>query len=94
MEAETSLPRARRDLTLQMVGREGLLYDREGDLIHMLNITALEIWKACDGEHDAVAIELHVRSRFSGLMGHDVREDVRTTLSEFEERGLLVKAKG
>lgn len=94
MEISMSRPKAREDLKLEMVGREGLLYDREGDLIHMLNVTALEIWKACDGENDEEAIELRMKSRFSGVRGHDVSEDVRSTLNEFEQRGLLEKMEG
>ena len=88
----TKCPQARQDLKLQEVGREGLLYDHDGELIHILNVTALAIWKACDGECDAAAIESIVREKFSGLDGHDIRGDIERLLSQLEERGLLQQA--
>lgn len=82
-------PKARRDLVLQEVGKEGLLYDREGELVHILNVTALAIWKACDGESSLIAMESLIRTRFSGLDGHDVKADIEKLLRQFDERGLL-----
>ena len=82
-------PAARKDLTLQEVGREGLVYDREGEVIHILNATALTIWKACDGQKDLDALEATVRGKFSGLEGRDVRSDIENLLKQLEERGLL-----
>lgn len=85
-------PKARTDLTLQEVGSEGMLYDRRGERIHILNVTALAIWKACDGKRDIEAIEQAVSRRFSRLQGHDIRGDIERLLTEFEERGLLESA--
>lgn len=89
MSGPVKAPAARGDLTLQEVGREGLLYDREGELIHILNATALVIWKAMDGQRDEAAIEAILRERFSGLDGHDVIGDIRALLAQLDERGLL-----
>lgn len=85
----TGCPRARKDLALQEVGKEGLLYDREGELIHILNVTALEIWKVCDGSRDVAAIESIIRRRFSGVDGHDVVGDIEKLIAQLDERGLL-----
>lgn len=85
----TTAPRGRADLMLQEVGREGLLYDRERELIHLLNATALAVWKSCDGQRDLAAIESIIRSRFTGLDGRDVRGDIETLLMQLDERGLL-----
>jgi len=87
-------PRARKDLVLQEVGKEGLLYDRDGELIHILNVTALQIWKACDGERSVAGLESIIRKRFTGLDGHDVRSDIETLLAQFDERGLLENGNG
>lgn len=85
-------PRARTDLVLQEVGAEGMLYDRTGERIHILNVTALAIWKVCDGSRGVEAIETAIRRRFSRLDGHDIRNDIEKLLTEFEERGLLESA--
>lgn len=87
-------PKARTDLVLQEVGSEGMLYDRRGERIHILNVTALAIWKACDGKRDIDAIESAIGLRFSRLQGHDIRGDIERLLTEFEERGLLESADG
>jgi len=85
----TGCPRARRDLVVQEVGREGMLYDREGELIHILNVTALEIWKACDGERDVAALESLIRARFAAADDMDVAGDIEKLLAQLDERGLL-----
>lgn len=90
MTATARRPKARVDLALHEVGREGLLYDREGELVHILNVTALEIWRHCDGEKDLEIIEAAVRARFSGVNGQDVRGDIERLIIQFGERGLLV----
>lgn len=88
----TRNPQARQGLVLQEMGREGLLYDREGELIHILNVTALEVWKACDGARDLDAIESIMRTRFACIDGQDVRRDIEKLLMQFDERGLLAGA--
>ena len=85
----TERPRARRDLVLQEVGREGMLYDRAGERIHILNVTALAIWKACDGARDLDALTDLIGGRFTSTDGQDIRGDIGKLLSDFEERGLL-----
>jgi hypothetical protein len=90
--AVTECPKARTDLMLQEVGSEGMLYDRTGERIHILNVTALAIWKVCDGSRDINAIGAAIGLGFSGLEGHDIKSDIEKLLTEFEERGLLVIA--
>jgi coenzyme PQQ synthesis protein D (PqqD) len=82
-------PRARKDLLLQELGEEGLLHDREGSLVHIMNLTALFIWRQCDGTKNVSEIVDAVRGSFSGANGRDVRRDVEETLSQFLDRGLL-----
>lgn len=85
----TQRPKARRDLVLQEVGQEGMLYDRAGERIHILNITALTIWKACDGARDLDGLTQLVAGRFTSIDGQDIKGDIEKLLSDFEERGLL-----
>ena len=77
---------------MQEVGREGLLYDREGKLVHILNSTGLEIWKACDGGNDMAAIEAILRRTFTGMEGCNVRQDIESMLAHLEARGLLERS--
>lgn len=85
----TARPRARRDLVLQEVGHEGMLYDRAGERIHILNVTALAIWKVCDGARDLDGLTEIVRSGFRSVDGQDIKGDIEKLLSDFGERGLL-----
>lgn len=93
MEREVSgvaeVPRARRDLVLQELGDEGLLYDRAGALVHILNLTALFVWKRCDGVATVESISDSIRRSFSGTDGRDLRGDVEGVLERFAEKGLL-----
>lgn len=82
-------PRTRRDLALQEVGEEGLLYDREGAVVHILNRTALHAWRLCDGRHTVEEIVTSLVSAFSGAERDRVRRDVVKMLADFTERGLL-----
>lgn len=82
-------PRARKDLVLQELGTEGLLYDREGSLVHILNLTALHAWRLCDGSRTTDEIAEAVRATFAGTEKRDVRGDVEELLARFSERGLL-----
>lgn len=82
-------PRARKDLVLQELGEEGLLYDRDGALVHILNTTALFTWRLCDGSRSPEAIIEVIRSSFTGTDGKDIRSDVEGLLTRFFEQGLL-----
>jgi len=84
-------PRTRRDLVLQEVGEEGLLYDREGALVHILNSTALFTWKLCDGTRSLDEIADSLRSAFRGTASQDIRRDIEELLGKLAERGLLEK---
>ena len=71
------------------LGNEALLYDGEGDMIHVLNPTALLMWELCDGEHSLEDMEAAVRDRFLVPDDTDVLEGIQSTLHTFAERGLL-----
>lgn len=87
--AATPVPRARKDLVLQEVGEEGLLYDREGAMVHILNRTALHAWRLCDGRHTIDEIVEELVSAFRGAEASSVRRDVEKMLTALLDRGLL-----
>jgi hypothetical protein len=82
-------PRTRRDLIVQAVGEEGLIYDREGALVHILNLTALHAWKLLDGTRTVEEITDDLARSFRGATVKDVHEDVTDLLRTLEKRGLL-----
>ncbi|MBI3448528.1 MAG: PqqD family protein [Acidobacteria bacterium] len=82
-------PKTRRDLVLQEVGDEGLVYDREGALVHILNATALFTWKLCDGSRSVGVLTDSVCAAFAGATEDDVRRDLQGLVGQLAERGLL-----
>jgi PqqD family protein of HPr-rel-A system len=80
-------PTARRDVTLQRVGREAILHDAQNGQAHVINGTAAQLWELCDGRpYDELV------AAFAGVYGREpatVADDVRRTLDRFEALGLL-----
>jgi len=66
-----------------------LIYDREGALVHILNVTALCAWKLCDGTRSVGDIAEAVRLSFDGADGTAIQRDMEELLRQLEERGLL-----
>ena len=81
-------PLARKDVTVQEIGDEVMLYDSAAEKIHVLNHSAFEIWKLCDGSNT----EEDIFGLFSGLYpdaGDDVFNDIKLVIADFKEKGLL-----
>ena len=55
----------------------------------MLNETAPEILKLCDGEHTIEGIVDSLAQRFAGIDRKTIEEDVTTFLARIRARGLL-----
>jgi hypothetical protein len=80
-------PLARRDVTLQRVGREAILHDSQNGQAHVINGSASYLWELCDGRpfDDLV-------TAFGALYGRDaasVVDDVKLTVTRFGALGLL-----
>jgi PqqD family protein of HPr-rel-A system len=84
----SSLP-SRRDLTARRVGDEVLLRDPTTGQIHFLNATAAVVWECCDGTSTLSDCEGVVRERFDIHGDTDVAGDIRSTLADFRQRGLI-----
>ena len=64
-----ALPRARQaSLIIKEVEGETLIYDRDSDEAHCLNLTAASIWKSCDGQSTV--------SEIAGRLGTDMKAPV------------------
>ncbi|OGO04183.1 MAG: hypothetical protein A2Y73_05200 [Chloroflexi bacterium RBG_13_56_8] len=72
------------------IGGELVLYEIDGEQIHILNPTAQLIWELCDGEHTPEKMEWAIRENFAVPEGQDVVGDIRRTLETLANKGLLV----
>jgi len=57
--------------------------------VHILNATALSIWKLCDGSRSVETIAAAVAAEFAGADAAVVRNDLQALLAGLQERGLL-----
>jgi hypothetical protein len=88
-------PRRRSDLVVERAGREVLVYttslpSQTGGAVHALNPTAALIWDLCDGQHSLADLERAVREAFAVPAERDLAADVRATIAEFQNKGLLL----
>jgi len=65
-------PLRRTDLTLQTVGSEALVYERQTGAVGVLNPTARLIWELCDGQHTLEQIVEAVQTSFTDTGQYDV----------------------
>lgn len=85
MEAK---PKRRENLVVEEMDDELLVADFTGSKLHTLNATAAVIWELCDGERTdrQIAEEL---AGYCGVPVSDVHGDVKETLAQFRDKGLL-----
>jgi len=76
-------------IVAQDLGDETLLYDAQGQAMHVLNATACYIWQLCDGQHTLADIEQHLKENFSIPEHRDLGQDIRQTLTTLTAKGLL-----
>ncbi len=82
-------PEARGDISAQAIGDEVMLYDSDGEKIHVLNHSAHAIWKLCNGRNTLEDIRREMALQYpdseSGLT-----DDISLALTEFKRKGLLI----
>ena len=84
--------RRRLDLTSRVVNDEMLILDRAAGRVHRFNPTATYIWHACDG---LSASEIALRmARDFGVAPEMVLDDIKATLSDFRQLGLVLDGCG
>jgi hypothetical protein len=86
----TAKPQQRPNIMANDLGEQMALYSVEGKAVHVLNPTAHLIWDLCDGEHSLEDIEAAIRSSFSVPEDRDVQADIRRTIKELSDKGLLL----
>jgi hypothetical protein len=84
------MPLRNLDLIVEDLGGEAVLTNADASVIHHLNPTAFFIWQACDGSHTIADIASATAAEFNAPDHIDVSADVRQTLLQFAEKGLIV----
>jgi hypothetical protein len=73
MKAADTLPRARvRDLVIQQLDDETLVYDKERDEAHCLNQTAALVWEQCDGKTTVSQAARSLQDKLAVPVGADL----------------------
>ena len=86
----TVTPKIREDLIFRQLDEEWVVYDPNGELLHVLNRTAAVVWLHCTGELSVPQIAEAVADAFEDDLSSDqVAADVAAAVEEFTERGLL-----
>ena len=88
MQDDLFMPRVREDLQYRELEDGGVLYDTAAERIHTLNATAAYIWNCCDGSHSLVDIAAELQRSLT-IVPTTALQDVRQTISQFEQEGLL-----
>lgn len=87
----SGVPSQRSGLTVHELDGEALVYDAATADTHRLNETALFIWRACDGRHDADGLAVRVSETYD-VPAHEARNYVDCALEELASRNLVVYA--
>ena len=83
-------PQVREDLIFPPLDEEWVVYDSDGEKLHVLNSSAAVVWMLCDGQHSVGEIVDDVLEAFDGQVAQEQAEtDVRDAIEEFETKGLL-----
>lgn len=64
------------------------LYDPTSETVTVLNGTASDVWRLCDGHHTLKEMIELLASAY-GVDADDIRHDVMTTLEQLEKSGLV-----
>ena len=65
------------------------LYDPHTEQVTVLNGTASDVWRVCDGEHGPVEI-VEMLARAYGVDSAAIHDDVIAAIASFEEAGLFL----
>jgi len=84
-----ALPKGRKDLDQREMGGEGLLFDPHTNKVHLLNKTALSVWKGLDGETALEDLSEKIRREFAPPQDLDLERDILETIEKFRGLGLL-----
>jgi len=85
----SAFPAHRADLVVHELDGEGIVFDPLTANTHRLNSTALEIWKQCDGSHQASEIAARLTDLFEVSLTES-QKHVDKMIQELESLHMLV----
>ena len=86
---EVSCPRRRAHIEERRAGHELVLYDPVAGRLHVLNLTAAQVWRLCDGDKTSGSIAERLAGDFQVDALTDPGLDVRRVLRTFMLAGLV-----
>jgi PqqD family protein of HPr-rel-A system len=75
-------------VTLERVGEEAILHDRDGGRVHVVNRSAARLWELCDGRATLDEIVASFAAAH-GARPDAVRADVEAALAQFRALGVV-----
>jgi hypothetical protein len=79
---------AKRVITKEL-DSELMVYDPDLDAVHVLNATALLVYKLCSQGKKPAEIEREIRKKFAIDQDEDVLRGIQECITELQEKGLL-----
>jgi hypothetical protein len=67
---------------------ECILYDPDAKVVHIVNVTARDVWKLCDGKHSLEEIAMKLYEEYDIEMSV-LEKDTQKIISDLEKIGLL-----
>jgi hypothetical protein len=85
-----SKPRVRDDVILRQLDDDWVVYDPDGNQLHVLNLAAVAVWTLCDGEMTVETMADELRDIFDAAPGRpEVVAQVRRVVDDLAAAGLL-----
>ena len=89
-EDSSHRPKTREGLIFRQLDEEWVVYDSDGEQLHVLNGTAVLVWLHCNGDNSTGDIANAVGEVFDQQVDRSSLErDVTDTIAEFASKGLL-----
>ncbi len=85
----TKIPLKTEKIVIRDMGDETVLYNPHTKSIHVLNKTSSMVWGYCDGKHSLKMIENKILDTFNVANVQDVQKDLRETIIQFSQLGLI-----
>jgi|SRR5579872_4009013 len=85
---DDTLPK-RRAFASSSAGEELLVRDPVSGQVHFLNPAAAAVWECCDGATTLRTCADHLRAEFDVPEETDLAADIRETIADFAQQGLL-----
>ncbi len=89
-DSATARPQVRESLIFRPLDEEWVIYDSDGEKLHVLNSSAAVVWMLCDGQHTVEEIVDEVAEAFDNQVAMEqVKTDVNSALEDFTNKRLL-----